>query len=114
MKKKWWKFFYWMLNKEYQGGYVDKRSYILTKWFILRKIALLSLFFIAVFAQDTVSNSSSDTLVKISFVRRGEKIDIQYERYKSVISNKQLIKWLLPLLQEIYKKEEYEESLIRN
>lgn len=78
------------------------------------KTIFLILFSVVVFAQDTISDFSSDTLVKISFVRRGEKIDIQYERYKSVISNKQLIKWLLPLLQEIYKKEENEESLIRN
>lgn len=78
------------------------------------KTLFLILFSVVVFAQDTIPDFSSDTLVKISFVRRGEKIDIQYERYKSVISNKQLIKWLLPLLQEIYKKEEYEENIIGN
>ncbi len=78
------------------------------------KILTLLLFSIGVFAQDTIPDMSRDTLIKISFVRTGAKIDLRYERFNSIISNRQLIEWLLPLLKEIYKKEEDESKFIRN
>lgn len=78
------------------------------------KILILLLFSIGVFAQDTIPDIERDTLIKISFVRTGGKIDLRYERYNSIISNKQLIELLLPLLKEIYKKEEVDERFRTN